>query len=40
MGTVSCCFTVFLVTMSPTAPVIFSLKVVIVFNFGHLFSPI
>ena len=34
-----CCFTVFLVTASPTTPVIYSLKFTIVFNFlAFIFS--
>ena len=33
MRTVFCCFTIFLVTASLTAPVIYSLKFVVVFNF-------
>ena len=39
MRTVPCCFTVFLVTISPTAAVIYSLKFVIVLNFwAFIFS--
>ena len=34
MRTVPCCFTVFLMTLRPTDPVIYLLKLVIVFNFG------
>ena len=33
MRTVPCCFTIFLVTGSPTTPVIYSLKFLVVFNF-------
>ena len=33
MRTVSCCFTIFLVTASPTSPVIYSLKILVVFDF-------
>ena len=41
MRTISCCFTVFFVTISHTAPVIFTLKFIIVFNFlGIDFTPI
>ena len=41
MRTISCCFTVFFVTISHTTPVIFSLKFIIVFNFlGIDFTPI
>ena len=36
MKTVSCCFAIFLVTASPTAPVIYSLKFLIVFNIWAL----
>ena len=32
MKTVSCCFALFLVTASPTTPLIYSLKFLIVFN--------
>ena len=39
MRTVSCCFTLFLVTTSSTTPVIYLLKFVIVFNFwAFIFS--
>ena len=39
MRTVPCCFTVFLVTISPTGAVIYSLKFAIVLNFwAFIFS--
>ena len=40
MRTVSCCVAIFIVTIIPTTPVIYSLKFVIAFNFlGNDFLP-